>query len=465
MAKVCLIIVDGFGISKNGIGDATDGCEFIKTLKDFEIVTEMHASGKWVGVIDGMSGNSEVGHFTIGSGRINKQNIVKINEMYESGEFNSLINSLPKLSRRIHLIGLLSNGSVHSHASHVQYLIDSLSKNHDIFIHAISDGIDTPQKNFGQFLKHYQKDIVSISGRYFAMDRNKNYNRTQKAFNVMTRGKVEEFDLEKIYSEGIPDELIEPVLIKNERILPEDTVIFFNLRADRMRQLYALMKEYCTAYTMVEYELNDPNSIIKTENIENTLARWLEVNGKTQAHIAETEKYAHVTYFLNGGKEVCQKNEKWIVVESPKVENFSLTPGTSMSHCIDKAEECINCGVDFIVVNLAAPDLVGHTGDLIKTREACKIMDDQVKRIYKKCYSSNYAMVLTADHGNSECMIKNDEICKSHTDNMVPFVVANTKMKIIERKDYSLQDVAPTVLTIMGISKPDGMTGCSVIQK
>lgn len=464
MKKVCLVIIDGFGISsnRNDPGDATKSCKFIKKLIENEKYVELHASGNWVGIANGIAGNSEVGHLTLGSGRIIEQSILEIPKLYNSGELQRLIMNLPKLSKRIHLVGLLSDGRVHSDYLHVEYIGNSLPEDCEVFIHAISDGIDTQPRTFGIFFGKFT-NIVSVSGRYFAMDRDKNWDRTQMSFDMMTKGQVKEFSIDRLYSENIEDEFIEPTLIKSERINPEDTVILFNIRADRMKQIYSKFKEYCTTYTLVEYELDDPNAIVRPKEIKNTLSKWLEVNHKNQAHIAETEKYAHVTYFFNGGKEVKQSNEKWLIVPSPRTKLFSLTPGTSMKQVIEKLVNCINDGFDFIVSNLAATDLVAHTGDLEKTIEACSILDNLIETVYLICIERGYTLLITADHGNSECMIKDGQVSKSHTTNKVPFIAINTELKIEMREHYSLRDVAPTVLKVLNIHPPEEMSGCSIL--
>ena len=464
MPKVCLIIIDGFGISKYQTGNSTQVCKFIWNLMKTEKSVELHASGKWVGIVDGVAGNSEVGHLTLGSGRVIEQSLLKIPRLYHNGELKQLISNLPKISKRVHLVGLLSDGKVHSDYNHVKYITNSLPEQHEIFIHAISDGIDTLPKTFKKFFNKFS-NIASVSGRYFSMDRDQNWMRIQKSFDMMTKGIMQNFDIDKLYADGIHDEFIEPVLIGEERIEPADTVILFNFRADRMRQLYSKFKEYCITYTLTDYELDDPNSIIKTESIENSLSKWLEIHQKNQVHIAETEKYAHVTYFFNGGKEIKQENEHWIIVNSPKTESFVRTPGTSMKEVIDETVKHIHQGFDFIVANLAAPDLVGHTGDLEKTTESCSILDNLIQNVYKSCLQNGYTLLLTADHGNSECMIYEGDVNKSHTTNKVPFIVINSELKVEIREEYSLKDVAPTILKILNLPKPKEMTGCSILNE
>lgn len=468
--NVCLVIIDGYGISETVEGNAAIESTYINNLKETEGHLGIFAHGKYVGLPDDKTGNSEVGHMVIGSGRVIKQSLVLINNTIKSGDMEKILGDLD-ITGKIHLIGMLSNGGVHSDVEHIAYVEECLGKKHNVTVHAISDGIDTASGMFLELSKQI-KNIVSITGRHYAMDRDKNFERTDAAFNMMT-GKskskilVSESEvrsaIEDIAKVGIEEEFIQPMLLKDEPVNPEDTVIFLNFRPDRIRQLYSNFRDFCKVYTIVEYEDGDENAILKKTDVKNTLSEWLSKHNKKQAHIAETEKYAHVTYFFNGGKEIKYDGEDWIFVSSPKVSSFTLAPGTAMEEVTERCCDCIDAGYDFIVVNLAAPDLLGHTGDLHKAKEAVIIADKQISRIHKKCIDTNYTLIITADHGNCEEMLQNGEICKAHTTNKVPFLALNSGMKLLEREDASLSDVAPSVLYLLGVDLPDEMTGKSLI--
>ncbi|ELA42773.1 2,3-bisphosphoglycerate-independent phosphoglycerate mutase [Vittaforma corneae ATCC 50505] len=482
MKNVCLVIIDGYGISKEEVGNATTRSHYINKLKESNGYLEIFAHGKYVGLPDGKMGNSEVGHITIGSGRIISQSLIMIKNAFETGELKNIISRLKVSGKKIHLIGMISDGGVHSHLDHLKYLLECIPMKYSVYIHAIADGIDVSPDTFADFIQPFN-NIVSISGRYFAMDRDMNYKRTEQVFQMMVNkengpGISNNFGgagcnavntnindiIRGIVAKSAGDEFIEPTLLINEPVTSDDTVIFFNFRADRMRQLYNRFKEFCRVYTITEYEDGDPNAILRKPSVENTLSEWLSKYNKTQAHIAETEKYAHVTYFFNGGKEFKFDNEDWFVLPSPKVEDFTLAPGTSMKEVANTCRECIEKKYDFIVINLAAPDLLGHTGNFEKTVEAVSIMDDQIKGIHEKAVKEDYVMVITADHGNSEQMVLNEKICKSHTTNKVLFMVLNSEKKLSGRPEASLKDVAPTVLHLMGIPVPGEMTGTSLLE-
>lgn len=459
MANVCLVIIDGFGISDNSIGNATLESHFIDNFKTSDNYIELYAHGEFVGLPEGVIGNSEAGHQTIGSGRTVPQGLIMINKAYENGCLKNKIEELPIKSKKIHLIGMFSDAGVHSHIEHLNYILECIPTNHEVFVHAISDGIDVPPNTFDRYANMVDM-VVSVSGRYFAMDRDNNWDRTEKVFRMLTQESYSEVNGDL----NVSDEFIIPHRLKNIIINPEDTVIMFNFRADRMRQLYRKLKSYCKVFTLTEYENGDQNAILKKESTGNTISEWLSKNSKTQAHIAETEKYAHVTYFFNNGREIKFDKEEWIMVDSPRVTNFVYSPEMSMKKVTDECIECIEQGYNFIVINLAGPDLLGHTGDFSKTVESVRITDIQVRRIYDKCVESGYTLIVTSDHGNSEQMILNGKICKSHTTNRVPFILLNTDKKIIKTQTASLKDISPTILETMGLEIPSEMTGSSLIE-
>lgn len=470
MKNVCLVIIDGFGISDDLTGNATLESNFISSLKTSDNYIELYAHGEFVGLPEGVIGNSEAGHQTIGSGRTVAQGLVMVNEAYENGRLRKRIKELQIKSRRIHLIGMLSDAGVHSHTDHLKYILECIPESYEIFIHAISDGIDVPPNTFNRYLSMFD-NVVSVSGRYFAMDRDNNWDRTEKVFRMLTQDCNSEIKTDYIgnnYTENkricLDDEFIIPHKLKNGSISPEDTVIMFNFRADRMRQLYKKLKSYSDTFTLTEYEDGDQNAILKKESGCNTISEWLSKNRKTQAHIAETEKYAHVTYFFNNGREMKFENEEWIMVDSPRVPTFICSPEMSMEQVTDKCIECIGGYFNFIVINLAGPDLLGHTGDFEKTVESVRITDAQIKRIYEECLKNEYVLIITSDHGNSEQMILDGKICKSHTNNKVPFILLNTDRKIVKSQHASLKDISPTILKIMGLEIPSEMTGRSLIE-
>ncbi|KAI5169627.1 2,3-bisphosphoglycerate-independent phosphoglycerate mutase [Pancytospora epiphaga] len=492
MRKVCLVIIDGFGVSNKFHGNATTAAKFIDKKKLTSKWIKLKASGKYVGLPEGYSGNSEVGHMTIGAGRRIEQSLLCINRYWNTGIFTSRINKL-SLATRVHIVGLLSNGGVHSHIDHLKHLLAVVPG--DVFVHTIADGIDTPPDQFFKFLSSINCRVATISGRYYAMDRDGNDERVTSVFNAMTAEEYpvnlldldnpssKSFDIKKSISNfpnitkkernrfidyKYADEYIPPVRLVQDRIKPEDAIIFYNFRADRMRQLVKLFKKYKHVYTMTDYGLDDTvNVIFRTQKPLNTLAEWLEKHSLTQAHIAETEKYAHVTYFFNGGDETLLSGETRFLVKSPSVNGFDETPETAMNEVKSKCINAINLGFDFIVINLAAPDLVGHSGNFEAAIKAVKTADEIVKELHQFCSKTGYMLMITGDHGNSEQMEKN----KSHTTNDVPLLLigAASGIELLSEDSMDnpgeLADIAPTILDLMGIPAPDEMTGRSLIRK
>ena len=467
MKRVCLVIIDGFGLAENDSkNNATKSAVFIEKLKASNPYFRLFAHGEFVGLPRGFMGNSEVGHMTIGGGRIIQQSLLRINHLYETGEFRQRIVEVSRnFGKRIHIIGLLSDGGVHSHIDHLKFLLKTIPRNsNDVFVHAIADGRDTAPREFNKYFEEID-EIASVAGRYYTMDRDNNTDRIEKAFQMMTNGNAAAFNINDIYQSGVTDEFIEPVLIKQERIHLEDTIIFFNFRADRMRQIYNRFHDYKSKYTMTEYEKGQGIVLFPSESIKNTLPECLSLLNIRQAHIAETEKYAHVTYFFNGGNERKYTLESRFLINSPKVSNFDEKPETAMKEVAKCCIERIKDGYEFIVVNFAGPDLVGHTGNLAKTKESVKILDNEIEKIYNECVANSFALLITADHGNSEQMRYENEVCKSHTCNRVPLIIINSGCDFISGKSYSLADIAPTILDLMGANIPDEMTGKSIIRK
>ncbi|KAM0680727.1 hypothetical protein GINT2_001000 [Glugoides intestinalis] len=462
MKNVCLVIIDGYGIPENGDGDATIKSHFINRMKLKSQHLSLFAHGEFVGLQEEMMGNSEVGHMTIGSGRVVEQSFLIIKKAYETGELKLEIQKRLLLNRRIHLIGMLSDAGIHSHVDHLKYILNCIPKCYEVCIHAIADGIDVPSGTIRSFIGSFD-NVTSVSGRYFAMDRDKNFDRLDKFIKMLTAGTVVK-KLEDVLAIAEADEFIEPTLLKDVIVSENDTALLFNFRADRMIQLYDKLKNICPTYTLIEYKENDPAALIKKGKVKNTLSEWISMKGMLQAHIAETEKKAHITYFFKGGNHEVFKNEDHFILQSPTVTSFSEAPATAMKEVASKCIKCIKMKYNFIVINLAGPDLVGHSGDFEKTIEAVSIMDTQIEWIYKQCLDSDFALLITADHGNAEKMLLNGKVCKSHTRNKVLFLPLNTGMQVINKKSASLQDVAPSILAILDIKPPDEMTGESLLE-
>ena len=499
--NVLLIILDGFGISDNQVGNAikTANTPFLdKTFKNNPF-TVLEASGLSVGLPKNQMGNSEVGHTNIGAGRIVYQDFTYINKCINNGSFNSNpeINSVCdyviKNNSALHLIGLLSDGGIHSHINHLFALINlAKSKNiPKIYIHAWLDGRDTNPKSAEKYINALEKHIsnnrtiqlATICGRYYAMDRDKNWDRTIKSYNCIVNAKGNKINsaqpaIEKFYNENVTDEFIPPCAIKNYNGLNEkDGIICFNFRPDRARQITklftektdllknnVLIKKYAC---MTEYDKNLKNTsvIFKPRNIPHTLSEYLSNKNINQLKIAETEKYAHVTFFFNGGVEKPYKNENRIIVSSPKVKTYDLKPEMSAYEITEKVIENIRKEkYGLIVVNYANPDMVGHTGNIDATKLAIEKIDNCVKKIVTEMEKTGGVSIITADHGNAEKMLdENLNPFTAHTTNPVPFCIIGTKYKLT--KNGAICDIAPTILEIMGIEKPSQMEGQSLILK
>ena len=499
--NVLLIILDGFGISDNQVGDAIKAANtpFLdKTFKNNPF-TVLEASGLSVGLPKNQMGNSEVGHTNIGAGRIVYQDFTYINKCINNGSFtsNSEINSVCdyviKNNSALHLMGLLSDGGIHSHINHLFALINlAKSKNvPKIYIHAWLDGRDTSPKSALKYINDLEKHIsnnrtiqlATICGRYYAMDRDKNWDRTIKSYNCIVNAKGNKINsvqpaIEKFYNENVTDEFIPPCAIKNYNGLNEkDGIICFNFRPDRARQITKLFTEKTDLLKnnilvkkyvcMTEYDKNLKNAfvIFKPRNISNTLSEYLSNKNINQLKIAETEKYAHVTFFFNGGIEKPYKNEDRIIVSSPKVKTYDLKPEMSAYEITEKVIENIRKEkYGLIVVNYANPDMVGHTGNIDATKLAIEKIDNCVKKIVTEMEKTGGVSIITADHGNAEKMLdENLNPFTAHTTNPVPFCIIGTKYKLT--KNGAICDIAPTILEIMGIEKPSQMEGQSLILK
>ena len=503
MKPVLLMILDGFGLYKDYPGNAISLAKTENLDKLYETCphTEIYASEKWVGLPMGQMGNSEVGHLNIGAGRVVFQDLTRIGNDIDNGNFyhNQMflkaVENAKKNNSSLHLMGLVSKGGVHSHFKHLLALIDLAKKEglKKVYIHVITDGRDvSPDASLEDVkeLEDYLKKvgvgkIADISGRYYAMDRDKRWERIKKYFDLVT----EKYDnsnpnaldaIKSSYDNGVTDEFIKPVEIDCEgKIKDGDSLIFFNFRPDRARQIVrALVDENFDGFprkekniflvTMTQYDDTIPHTnIAYPENRPtNTLGEILEKNHLRQLRIAETEKYAHVTFFFNGGREVMFKGEDRILVQSPKVATYDLKPEMSApeitENLIGKLRENI---YDCIILNFANPDMVGHTGVIPAAIKAVETVDNCIGKILKEIKKLGGALLITADHGNCDMMLtKDNKPITSHTTNKVPFILYGVE-DVKLRSEGALCDIAPTILELLNIKQPKEMTGKSLIEK
>ena len=502
-----LMILDGFGINDNEKGNAVKlaNTPNIDRLMKTCPTTEVYTSGLNVGLPDGQMGNSEVGHTNIGAGRIVYQELTRITKSIEDGDFFSIpefveaIENCKKNNSKLHIMGLLSDGGVHSHIRHLFALLELAKRRdfEDVYVHCFLDGRDTPPASAEGYIMQLEEKmkekevgkIASISGRFYAMDRDKRWQRIKKTYDALVNGTGEKATsavtaIESSYQKEIFDEFVEPTVIVNGEapiatIEKNDSVIFFNFRPDRAREITRTLvdKEFNEFETkdlnlyfvcMTPYDETMPNVKVafKKEPLKNTFGEYISNNGLTQLRIAETEKYAHVTFFFNGGEEKQYKGEDRILVPSPKVETYDLKPEMSAIEVTDKVVEAIKSEkYDSIILNYANPDMVGHTGNLEASIKAIETIDNCVGRVIEEINKVNGVCLITADHGNSEQMIdyKTGEPHTAHTTNPVPLILVG--MEEVTLKTGKLADLAPTMLDIMGLKKPDEMTGESIIVK
>ncbi len=483
-----LCILDGFGISDNTKGNAVKlaSTPTLDNLYANYPHSKLITHGQKVGLPQGQMGNSDVGHMTIGSGRVIPQSLEKIQQDLNSGKFEKRqdwLNNEDKLknARHIHIVGLVSDGGVHSHYLHATGLIKVLEKyNKPVLIHAITDGRDTQPndakqqfENFTASIENFNNaHIASVSGRFYTMDRDNRSERTAPAYNMLKNavGRKASSWQEALLSAAAnseTDEFISPTILRlpiETNISHDDVVIFFNFRADRMRQIVGCFVEdnHPNLITMTKYDsafYKKTNIIYPPEFPKNTLGEVIEKQGLNQLRIAESEKYAHVTFFFNGGTETPYKNEKRIVVPSPKVKTYNLAPEMSLVEITkDLCREIKLNTHDFIVLNIANGDQVGHSGDLKAAITAVECIDKHLAEILAEMEKSGGETIIIADHGNCEEMLQEDgSPATAHTTNPVPCIYVGRKKSSI--KDGSLADVAPTILYLMGIDKPNEMEG------
>lgn len=501
--RTLLCILDGWGISKDTKSNAVFSAKTPNFDKYFasDMSTTIHADGLSVGLPEGQMGNSEVGHLNIGAGRIVYQELTRINksidegEFFKNEEFLNAINHVKKNNSKMHIYGLLSTGGVHSSMKHLNALLEMMAKNDvkDVYVHAFLDGRDTPPKSADKFLAQTEEvlkannlpKIASIIGRYWAMDRDKRWERVEKAYNCLTLGEgIKEENskvaIENSYKNDVTDEFVEPTAISSERIDDNDAIIFFNYRPDRAREITRAFTDknfdgfnrkkvinnlYYVCMTQYDETLDVPVAF-KPQTLVNILGDVLDNNNVKQFRTAETEKYAHITFFFNGGVEKEGKLETRALVNSPKVATYDLKPEMSAYEVCDNVLKAIdNPEYGFILVNFANPDMVGHTGVMEAAVKACEAVDECVGKIAKKALDNDITMIITADHGNAEWMYNEQTHAPqtAHTTNPVPFIIVS-KDHYELNNNGALCDIAPSILDIMGIEKPAEMTGKSMIK-
>jgi len=499
--KVILAIMDGWGLGKIPSADAIQQAHpaFVSSLYSIYPNTTLVTCGEEVGLPDGQMGNSEVGHLNLGAGRIVYQELQRINVAIRTGELAqnpvllAAIEQAKTNNKPLHLLGLLSDGGVHSHTSHLK-AICNICKDAgltEVYIHAFTDGRDTdPKSGLGyltdmeSFLKTSVGKIATVSGRYYAMDRDKRWERVKLAYDTLVNaaGPTATDVINAItqsYAAGISDEFILPTVITDANNQPiaqikeGDSVICFNFRTDRCREITEVLTQtdfpelglrklnlHYTTMTLYNHAFKNVQVIFENDNLVNTLGQVLEANGKKQIRIAETEKYPHVTFFFNGGREEPFTGESRIMVPSPKVATYDLQPEMSAVEITDKLiPEIENETADFICLNYANTDMVGHTGVFSAAITAALTVDKCVERVVTAALKHNYTVFLTADHGNADFMINEDGSPNTaHTLNLVPFFIIDNEWKGTV-KSGRLGDLAPTILTVMGLPIPKEMTG------
>lgn len=502
--KVILMILDGWGITQNPKVSAIFKAKtpFIDQLYHKYPNASLRTDGEYVGLPEGQMGNSEVGHMNLGAGRIVYQNLVKINRAIQNktlGKEKVLLEAFTyakQNNKNIHLLGLVSDGGIHSHINHLKGLLDVAKENkvQNVYLHAFTDGRDCDPKSGEHFIEDIQNymhktigKLATVTGRYYAMDRDKRWERVALAYNALVNAKGTKTNnaiksIKESYQNGVTDEFIKPIILTDKTNTPiatikeDDVVIFFNYRTDRGRELtQALHQENFSEFgmkklplhyvTMTNYDetFKNINVIYNKENLKDTLGEVLEKAEKKQIRIAETEKYPHVTFFFSGGREKEFKGEKRLLCPSPKVATYDLKPEMSAYEIRNAIiPELKKQEVDFVCLNFANGDMVGHTGVMEAAVKACEAVDNCVKDVIDVALENNYTTLLIADHGNCETMINPDGTPNTaHTTNPVPFILIDKEIKQV--KDGILGDIAPTILKLMGVEQPKTMDRKSLI--
>ena len=501
--KALLMILDGWGIGNHTKGDVifSTPTPYMDELMNNYPNSQLQASGENVGLPDGQMGNSEVGHLNIGAGRIVYQDLVKINRACADGsimknpEVVAAYEYAKNNGKSIHLMGLTSDGGVHSSLDHL-FTLCNISKEYGIgntYVHCFMDGRDTDPKSGKGFIAQLQAEceksgchIASIVGRFYAMDRDKRWERVKVAYDLLVKGEGKQAEdmvaaMEESYAEGVTDEFVKPIhnATVDGTIKEGDVVIFFNYRNDRAKELTVVLTQQdmpeqgmmtipgLQYYCMTPYDASftGVHILFPKENVQNTLGEYISAKGLKQLHTAETEKYAHVTFFFNGGRETPYENEERILVASPKVATYDLQPEMSAYEVKDKLVAAIKENkYDFIVVNFANGDMVGHTGIYEAIEKAVKAVDDCVKEVVEAAKAEDYETIIIADHGNADNAVNADGTPNTaHSLNPVPFIYV-TANKDARVEDGILADVAPSILHIMGLEQPEDMTGKCLIK-
>ena len=501
--KTVLIILDGWGHGDRSKSDAIHNANtpFVDSLYNKYPNSELLTDGENVGLPKGQMGNSEVGHLNIGAGRTVYQDLIKINLTCDDNSISEMENLQKSFSyanqnnKTLHLIGLVSDGGIHSHQNHLYKLCELANKEgiKNVFVHAFTDGRDCDPKSGKGFIQELEKNlfgakITSVCGRYYAMDRDKRWERVKLAYDLLINGKGEKSQnisesIQNSYDNGITDEFIKPLVKVDEnrnpiaKIKENDAVICFNFRTDRCREITEVLtqsdnaefemkklKLHYTTMTNYDATFKNVNVIYNKDNIKNTLGEVLERNNKTQIRIAETEKYPHVTFFFSGGREKEFEGEKRLMVNSPKVATYDLQPEMSALEVTSTIVSELEKGeTDFVCLNFANPDMVGHTGDYNAIKKAVETVDDCTKKVVEVGLKNDYAFIIIADHGNADFAINFDGTPNTaHSTNPVPCFAINTDFEKIE--NGKLGDIAPTVLQIMGVEIPKEMTGDILIK-
>ena len=506
-----LIIMDGYGVSDQTTGNAvrTAKTPCMDELLEKYPSTTIQASGLAVGLPDGQMGNSEVGHLNIGAGRVVYQELTRITKSIQDGDFfenPALVDVMDKTkqsNKQLHLLGLCSDGGVHSHLEHL-YALLKMAKDRGldkVFIHCFMDGRDVPPKSGKGYIEQLQQKIEEIGvgkistvcGRYYAMDRDNRWDRVEQAYNAIVNGRAEEFcsdpaeAMQDSYDAGVTDEFVKPTIVMNNgkwmSIVNEgDGIIFYNFRPDRARELTrALIMEDFDGFkrprglvkvnyvSMTQYDATFADQLevaFQPETLTNTLGEYIAHKGKKQLRIAETEKYAHVTFFFNGGVEAPNDGEDRVLIPSPKVATYDLKPEMSAPEVTEEAVKRIESGeYDLMILNFANPDMVGHTGVMDAAVKAVETVDGCLKKVIDAILKTGGQCIVTADHGNSECMTnEGGQPMTAHTTNPVPLVLVDDKKTCQLRADGRLCDIAPTLLELMGMEVPADMTGKSLIK-
>ncbi len=497
-SKAFLVILDGYGIAANPQVSAIDKAQkpTLDAIFSSNPTTQLIASGEAVGLPEGQFGNSEVGHLNIGSGRIVWQDISRINKDIREKTFfqNPTLKAAFAKARekgKVHLMGLISDGGVHSHQNHIDALLDfaKAEQIENVYIHAFTDGRDTDPKSGKNFVADVEKhannigkgEIVSIIGRYYAMDRDNRWERVKRAYDLLLDGIGTHYENTSVafdanYSSGKTDEFLEPCVLgesTNNRIEKDDVVIFFNFRSDRARQITRALTQtgfdsfetkgdlnlHYVCFTQYDASFKGIQIAFEPQSFENVLGKVVSDAGLKQLRIAETEKYPHVTFFFNGGEETPFEGEDRILIPSPKVATYDLQPEMSAPGVGEALSQAIKKGIyDLIILNFANPDMVGHTGDINAAAKAVEAVDKELSHLIPSAIEQGYQILVIADHGNADCMINPDGSPNTaHTTQPVPCALVNNPSATLH--EGILADVAPTLLKILGLPQPPQMTG------